>query len=282
MTPGMPPRRESEKRSGRRPVTPRRIPRPPTRKIGDRDSSKKEPMKVILNAETTPTSPTQMMPRDRMVKGAPPRTPGQAPPPKRIPLTREQVRVGQVLIAEGPITSDLVRKQIEEAGLQNSLLAKAVAASGHAPETELITMLLTGYRIPKVKLANYRIPEEALSAIPAAMARKYKIIPLGKIGQIVCLAVGGIFDLDVRAVDEIRKETGCYVKIFQSTAEDVQGALKRFYPAPRKRETAAAVPVTPDIIEKMSSESIPYEDTAEYWEELYTTEGPLKAARIEE
>jgi hypothetical protein len=241
-------------------------------------------MRVILDNEASPAAPTQMMAKDRMVIGKP--TKSQAhraePPPRRIPLTKEQQSVGKILMAEGPITSDMVRRQIEEHGLQNSLLAKAVAASGHAPESELMTLLLTGYRIPKVKLANYRIPQEALALIPAHVARKYKVIPLGKIGTIICVAVGSIFGLDVGTVEDIRHETGCMVKVFQSTQADVDAAVKRFYPAPKKREVVSALTVAPDVVESVSSESMPYEDTAERWEELYASAGPLKAIKTED
>jgi hypothetical protein len=145
-----------------------------------------------------------------------------------------------------------------------------------------MTLLLTGYRIPKVKLANYRIPQEALGLIPTHLARKHKVIPLGKIGAVICVAVGSIFELDVDVVRDIRHETGCLVKVFQSTATDVDAAVKRFYPAPKKREVVAAERVAPDVVESVSSESMPYEDTAERWEELYASAGPLKAIRTED
>jgi hypothetical protein len=221
-----------------------------------------------------------MLRRDKKIIGKPPASP--SPPPGRIPLTKEQISVGKVLLAEGPITSDLVRRQIEDAGLQNSLLAKAVAASGHAPESELITLLLTGYRIPKVKLANYRIPQEALKLISASLARKHQVVPLGKVGLIVCVAVDSIFGLDISVIQEIRRETGCLVKVFQASSQDIEAAVKRFYPAPKKRDVVAATPVTPDVIESVSSESIPYEDTADYWDEMYASAGPLKAVKIED
>ncbi len=286
MARGVPPRRgpreprpdPRQKPSGHRPL------RPPSKRGAPGKPLKDEPMRVILDAEAGPAAPTQMMARDRVVIGKPGKQPAQRaePPPRRIPLTKEQQTVGKILMAEGPITSDMVRRQIEEHGLQNSLLAKAVAASGHAPESELMTLLLTGYRIPKVKLANYRIPQEALSLVPSSLARKHKIIPLGKIGSIICVAVGSIFELGVGVVEDIRRETGCMVKVFQSTADDVDAAVKRFYPAPKKREVIAAARVTPDVVESVSSESMPYEDTAEHWEEVYASAGPLKAIKTED
>lgn len=286
MAKGVPPRRgpkeqrpdPRQKPSGHRPI------KPPTRRGLPGKPPSEEPLRVILDADAAPSAPTQMMARDRMVLGKPAKPPASRaePPPRRIPLTKEQQTVGKILVAEGPITSDMVRRQIEEHGLQNSLLAKAVAASGHAPETELMTLLLTGYRIPKVKLANYRVPQEALGLVPAPLARKHKVVPLGKIGSVICVAVGSIFDLQVGVVEEIRRETGCLVKVFQSTAADVDAAVKRFYPAPRKREVVTAARVAPDVVESVSSESMPYEDTAEHWEELYASAGPLKAIRIED
>ena len=282
MARGLPPRRGMGDRRGGPRETPsrRRTPIPPARGTGPKRPSKKEPLRVILESNAAPSAPTQML---RPGAGAPPAPSGQKPaPPKRIPLTKEQLRVGQVLLAEGPITSDMVKRQIEEAGLQNSLLAKAVAASGHAPESELMTLLLTGYRIPKVKLANYRVPQEALALVSPSTARKHKVVPLGKIGNIICVAVGSIFELDVRMVQEIRRETNCLVKVFQSTADDVEAAVKRFYPPQKKRELVAAKRVAPDVVESVSSVSIPYEDTAEHWDEVYASAGPVKAVRVED
>ncbi len=253
----------------------------------------------MLNSETAPTAPTQMLGRDRMVSGKPPRPPSgrAAPPPRRIPLTKEQTAIGRVLLSEGPITSDFVRSQIKEGGLQNSLLAKAIAASGHVPEPELITLLLTGYRIPKVRLANYHVPQKALTLLPNSLVRKHNLVPLGKIGSIICIAVGSIFEFDVAVIREIRQSTGCLVKVFQSSVEDVQSTIEKFFPAPRRPEVpaevapagdtagaglVAAVKVFANAFDGVLLKNIPHQDTAEYWEKAYASKGPVKALELED
>jgi hypothetical protein len=172
----------------------------------------------------------------------------------------------------------MVRRQIEDTGLQNSLLAKAVVASGHVSESEMMTLLLTGYRIPKVKLANYKVPHEALRLIPAASARRHKVVPLGKVGSIVCVAVGNIFELDVEVVEELRRQTGCLVKVFQSSVEDIESALEKLYPAAPKARTAA-IPV---LAEMTAHLELPHDDSPQGWDDLYASAGPLKAVEMED
>ena len=62
----------------------------------------------------------------------------------------------------------------------------------------------------------------------------------------------------------------------------MEAALKRFYPAPKRRERVMATPVAPDVVEGVSEESVPYEDTQEYWEQVYASAGPLKAVKVED
>lgn len=278
---GLPPKRE--------PRDPRRERRTgPLRKGAIHPSGPKkpppgQPVRGVPGYEAAPSAPTEIMRKGRLVTGKPPGAPASRPaaPAKSVPLTKEQTKVGKVLLAEGPITSGLVRREIEEAGMQNSLLAKAVAASGHASESELVTLLLTGYRIPKVKLANYRVPRDAVKSLPAHLARKHKLVPLGRIGSILCVAVGNIFEMGISVVEDIRRETGYFVKVFQSTPESVRSAVKILYPAPTKREVMLAVALGPDA-KSSTTGGIPYEDTAEYWEKTYTTGGPVKVVRIED
>ncbi|MFH1421549.1 MAG: hypothetical protein ABIH42_02390 [Planctomycetota bacterium] len=213
---------------------------------------------------------------DSRIYGRPPGVQGTV---RKAPsgLTEEQIHIGRVLVAEGPITAEYVDNQIESAGMKESLLARAVVASGHCREDRLVTILLSGYKIPKVKLGSYKIPEQIVNVLPPDVARRCKMIPIGRIGNILCVAAGSIFQIDIEAISEVRTVTGCMLKIFQSSAEEVEEALEILYPEEPDRERVEAESIQSSELEKIKFLRVPYEDTSEYWEKTYASNGPIKA-----
>ena len=191
-------------------------------------------------------------------------------------LTKEQLVIGRVLLAEGPITSDLVEEQIKKEG-KESLLAKAVKACGHVSESLLVAALLSSYRIPRVHLEKYTIPNEALKLLTAVDARRFRVIPLGKVGAITCLAVESVFDLDLRVVYKLRHILGGPVKLFQAAPQEIERMLDKYYPLPQK-EMVKATPISAVPTRKRL---IPIEHSSGWWHYVHTRKGPVKAVVME-
>jgi hypothetical protein len=195
-------------------------------------------------------------------------------------LSGEQIRIGRILLAEGPLTHEYVQEQIQEGGETSSVLGKAVLASGHTSEAQLISTLLARYRIPKVRLENYPFTKEALSILSTEDARRFRAVPLGKVGNITCLAVENLFQMDIKVIYQLRKLVGGVVKLFQTTPQDMDAALDKYYPLP-KREILKPVIVPSTETEKLITQMVPYEHSQAYWEKTFTSSGPLKAAVME-
>jgi len=81
-------------------------------------------------------------------------------------------------------------------------------------EKALLAFLLKNYRIPKVRLDGFRIPQNLRSVIPGDMLRKYRMIPIDLVGDILCVAVEDIYSFSSEALDDVKKRTGYRVKIF--------------------------------------------------------------------
>ena len=191
-------------------------------------------------------------------------------------LTKEQLRVGRLLLAEGPITSDFVEEQIRKEG-KESALAKAVKACGHVLESLLVRALLSSYRIPRVRLERYSIPDEALKLLTATDARRFRVIPLGKVGAITCLAVESVVNFDLRAVDQLRRILGGPIKLFQAAPQEIEQMLDRHYPPPKKEVLKATpIPAAPN-----RKRLIPIEHSVGWWQSVHTGEGPVKAVIME-
>ncbi|RKY15348.1 MAG: hypothetical protein DRP82_01960 [Planctomycetota bacterium] len=191
-------------------------------------------------------------------------------------LTKEQLRIGRLLLAEGPITSDFVEEQIRKEG-KESVLAKAVKACGHVSESLLVRALLASYRIPRVRLEKYSIPDEALKLLTASDARRFRVIPLGKVGAITCLAVESVLKFDLHAVHQLRRILGGPVKLFQADPQEIEQMLDKHYPPPKK-EVVKAIPLSTVPNRKRL---IPIEHSFGWWRSVHTREGPVKAVVME-
>jgi len=191
-------------------------------------------------------------------------------------LTKEQLTLGRVLLAEGPITSDFVEEQIKKEG-KESALAKAVKGCRHVSESLLVRALLSSYRIPRVRLEKYTIPDEALKLLTTEDARRFRVIPLGKVGAITCLAVESVFDLDLRVVYQLRRILGGPVKLFQAAPQEIDQMLDRHYPLPQKE----VVKATPLPSAPSRKRLIPIEHSSGWWRYVHTREGPVKAVVME-
>ena len=93
------------------------------------------------------------------------------------------------------------------------------------PVFALLYFLLRNYRIPKVRLDGFRIPPHLKSAISSEIVRRYRVIPIDLVGDILCVAVADIYSLPADAVTEIRKATGYRVKVFAGDAANIARLL---------------------------------------------------------
>lgn len=186
-------------------------------------------------------------------------------------LTKEQLAVGRVLLAEGPITSDFLEEQIRKMG-DESVLAKAVKSCGHVSEALLVAALLSSYRIPRVKLTKYKISEEALRLLTTEDARRFRVVPLGKVGAITCLAVESVFEIEPKVIYRLRRILGGPVKLFQAAPQEIEEILNKYYPLPERQiHKVTPVPAPPE-----RKRLIPLEHSPGWWSRVHTSEGPIR------
>jgi len=158
-------------------------------------------------------------------------TPRAAPaPPPSAPtapgqMSENQARIGHLLLAEGPFTRDALRAELESSGRLASPIAQVLLNTGAPEESALLTLLLRSYRIPKVRLDGFRIPQNLRTVVPPDIVHRYRMIPIDLVGDILCIAVENLYTLPPKAVYELRERTGYRVKVFTGDAANVMRLL---------------------------------------------------------
>ena len=107
-----------------------------------------------------------------------------------------------LLLSKGLITQEQIaeaknRADADSAGLIETLI------SIHAVTEETIMMVLSAeYGMESFELSNYKIPPEVIAAIPADIARRYRVVPVMKSGTTLTVALGDPTDIDT--LDSLR------------------------------------------------------------------------------
>jgi type IV pilus assembly protein PilB len=88
------------------------------------------------------------------------------------------------------------------------------------------------WMVPFVDLAIYRPDKPAIDSLTAAIAHRYRVIPIKKEATELFAAFADINDLE--AQDVVRLHSHCLVRPVMAVPEVIDAAIKRFYPDEEK------------------------------------------------
>ena len=140
---------------------------------------------------------------------------------------RQKELLGQVLVQRGMVTPEQLNKALQVQKEQGGLVGEILTKLGFTSEEDIVQALAIQHDVPYLPLANYEIDSELTKLIPESLARKYDILPVDKMGDILTVVIAN--PLDERAIDEVEALTKCKIEIFISTYREIREAIGRFY-----------------------------------------------------
>ena len=184
----------------------------------------------------------------------------------------ETERIGEVLISEGVITQEEIARAVAEGGLKGSSLGAVLEGSGHVKRADLASFLAADFKIPTLEdLRRVDFADQAAKLVPEELARKHELVPICRIGEILCIAKLSYYNR--AALNELKNVVDIKLKILQADEGQVRAAFEKVYkgkkgelppPSLVKKETAkvapvpAGVPAQQGVLEEVASfEAIP-------------------------
>ncbi|MCX5751920.1 MAG: ATPase, T2SS/T4P/T4SS family [Candidatus Saganbacteria bacterium] len=135
--------------------------------------------------------------------------------------------LGERLVAEGLLTEEQFQSAVLESRKTGESLVRILLGKSLIKNDVLIKFVEEKMGIPHMDLASYIIDQKILQLIPHSMAKKYKAVPIFKVGNTVSVAMADPFD--VLAIDEIRNQTGMDVDVVISAETDINQAISQSY-----------------------------------------------------
>lgn len=131
------------------------------------------------------------------------------------------------LVRDGLISYEDIEKAHELAVSQNVNIGQILIKTNLISEDVLLKFLESKLHIPYVDLKDYTLDTRCLSLISFNDARKYKIIPLFKIENVLTVAMAD--PLDLFAIDKIVENTGCDIEPVVSAESSVLKKIEEYY-----------------------------------------------------
>ena len=133
-----------------------------------------------------------------------------------------------LLLKQGLITQEQAEKAKDETKRTGLNLEKALEKLGFITEKDVANVRAANLGVPFMDLTDYLIDVELVKLIPEAVAKKYKAVPLFKIGNSLTVAMTD--PQNIMALDQIRKVSKMdTIDPVLATGDGIQKILDSYY-----------------------------------------------------
>ncbi len=146
--------------------------------------------------------------------------------------TKFNRRLGKILIQFNLVKEDALNDAMEKVTKDRSL-CEVLIEDGAVPEGAILSALSRETSFPPIDVTKLETDESLLEVIPENLARYYGVIPVGKVGRTLTLAVSDPFD--IVKFDDISMVTSCTIKPVLSTDYRIRQAIPGIYNATGKK-----------------------------------------------
>ncbi|MDH5296244.1 MAG: GspE/PulE family protein [Nitrospirota bacterium] len=145
------------------------------------------------------------------------------------PITPQSARplLGASLLQDGWLTQEQLDLAVRESKRKGVMLGQTLIGLGFITEKVLAHYLAEGTQTGLADLSNIFIPPEILNLVPYDIATQFQVLPMGKQGNVLSLAMAD--PLNIVAVDTVESRTGLNVNTHTAPAQELIEAIERHY-----------------------------------------------------
>jgi type IV pilus assembly protein PilB len=172
-------------------------------------------------------------------------------------MVRVSGKIRRLLLDAGLVSAEEWRSAREKGGG----VLEALLQSGGLDEGALLEALGRASNLAPIDLARVHPDPAALECLPQESCLEYEILPISRNGDILTIAACDPFD--VLLLDDLRRRTGCQIRVVVSAPTTMTQALERVFQAGSKQVNALLDEVHAGSDIKVTSEETENVDLAE-------------------
>ncbi|MFQ5900538.1 MAG: GspE/PulE family protein [Thermodesulfobacteriota bacterium] len=144
-----------------------------------------------------------------------------------MPFASRAKKLGEILIDKGLITPSQLKDALSAGKKSGARLGESLAKLGIVTEDSIAQALSEQFNIPFAYLENLIIEPHVIKMVPEGLARRHKLIPLSFEAKTLKVAISD--PLNVFAVDDLKKVSGCRLSPVISTEKSILNAINEYY-----------------------------------------------------
>ncbi|HWP47514.1 MAG TPA: type IV-A pilus assembly ATPase PilB [Candidatus Limnocylindrales bacterium] len=146
-------------------------------------------------------------------------------------------KIGEILLKANLITRQQLQQAVQEQKNSGGRLGSVLVKMGFVNEDSILSCLSSQFGVPAIDLDTFHIEESVLETIPVSVAKKYMVIPISRVGNILTLAMAD--PSDVFAMDDIKFMTNYNIEPVVASESSIIEAINRHYGKKDKKAAAS-------------------------------------------
>ncbi|MCX7928032.1 MAG: ATPase, T2SS/T4P/T4SS family [Candidatus Omnitrophica bacterium] len=176
-------------------------------------------------------------------------------------------RLTEILIKNKLLTQEQLKQAIEEQKKKGGTLSEAIINLKFIREQDLMTVLSEGLNFPPIDLKRFKVDSEVVNIIPYEVARRYRILAISRIGEVLTLAMAD--PLNIFAIDHVASLTGYKINPIIANSQDIMAVIESVYPDTTKEiindlmrqiDSSAIELVRQEISEEATTQTVSIDD----------------------
>lgn len=147
-----------------------------------------------------------------------------------MPLRRERMRLGDLLVKQQLLTEDDLQIALEKQKGSGKKIGEILVEEGYLSDDVIARALQMQLGLHVVQLTGITIPEEVRNLVSVDLLKKYEVIPFeldAYNANILHLAMSD--PMDMAAIDDLSIVTNLQIEPYIATSREIQAAIDRFY-----------------------------------------------------
>jgi type IV pilus assembly protein PilB len=166
-----------------------------------------------------------------------------------------QMRLGDLLVEHGLITENELKVALENQSLSDKKrLGEILVAGDQITKTDLIKMLALQLEIPFLDLEMTEIDASAVKLFPEKLAHKYGCVPVRQEDKELLVALAD--PLNLQAVDDLNRMTGCEIRLAVADKEQIEAVIKKYHRSDRASEISDSLPELDSLFKVVRSSEV--------------------------
>jgi hypothetical protein len=134
-------------------------------------------------------------------------------------------KLAEVLLEEGVVKDDQIQEALKRQRATGEFLTEALVQLNYCTELDVARSIVKQFGLPYIDVSKYRIPREALQAVPSDLLQMNQVVVLDKIGKTLLVASAGVPGAEI--LERLERGTGSQVFLYVCTISQLAEAYKK-------------------------------------------------------